>query len=251
MSFANDLAVLYHLAFAPIRGQDHRERLESFYAGQARGYDAFRAHLLHGRRELYERIPIPKGGVWVEMGGGTGAALEFLGPRIAELASVHIVDLSQSLLDIARKRAERHGWTNVSFWQEDATAFDLPLSVMRSGERRADVVTFSYSLTMIPDWFAAVDNARQLLKPGGLLAAVDFFVARKYPAAGHQRHSWWTRTFWPAWLGLDNVVPSPDHIPYLRRRFQTMHFAEHWARMKYFPLFRVPYYQFLGVKPVQ
>jgi S-adenosylmethionine-diacylgycerolhomoserine-N-methlytransferase len=238
MSFVSDLKILYHLALAPIKGRDHQERLDSFYAGQARGYDSFRAHLLKGRQELFEQIDVPQGGVWVEMGGGTAANLEYLGERLERLKAVHVVDLSSSLLEVARERIAANGWSNVRTRQEDVTQFELPAG--------ADVVTFSYSLTMIPDWFAALENALKILKPGGTLAVVDFHVSRKYPAEGRRRHSWLTRTFWPAWLGLDNVFPSPDHLPYLERHLQTRHISEHRARMRYFPLFSVPYYLFIG-----
>ena len=50
----------------------------------------------------------------------------------------------------------------------DATRFRPP-------EGAADVVTFSYSLTMIPDWFAALENAAAMLKPGGTIGVVDFY----------------------------------------------------------------------------
>jgi S-adenosylmethionine-diacylgycerolhomoserine-N-methlytransferase len=239
MSFASDLKILYHLAVAPIRGGDHRERLDSFYSGQAHGYDAFRAHLLKGRQELYEQLAVPEGGTWIEMGGGTASNLEYLGDRLNRLNDVHVVDLSNSLLEIARERIAAKGWANVSTHQEDVTLFEL-------AGKKADVITFSYSLTMIPDWFAALENARKLLKPGGTMAVVDFYIARKYPAPGLHRHSWLTRTFWPAWLGLDNVFPSPDHVPYLHHAFEPTLFSEHRARMRYFPLARVPYYLFVG-----
>ena len=34
---------------------------------------------------------------------------------------------------------------------------------------------------MIPDWFAAVDHAWRLLRPGGTIGVVDFYVGRKHP----------------------------------------------------------------------
>ena len=55
-----------------------------------------------------------------------------------------------------------------------------------------DVVTFSYSLTMIPDWFLAVDHAWRLLRPGGTIGVVDFYVSRKHPDPGWRRHPWST-----------------------------------------------------------
>jgi S-adenosylmethionine-diacylgycerolhomoserine-N-methlytransferase len=103
---------------------------------------------------------------------------------------------------------------------------------------------------MIPDWFAAVDQARRLLKPGGTLGVVDFYVSRKYPAPSHRRHSWFTRAFWPVWLASDNDFPNADHVPNLHRHFEPVSFHEEWTRMRYFPLVRVPRYRFVGRKPL-
>ena len=241
MSIAHDLKILYHLTLAPIRGRTHQERLESFYAKQAEDYDAFRARLLQGRRELYERLPIPQNGIWIEMGGGTGANLEFLGTRVRLLKQIHIVDLSPSLLQIASKRIAEHGWTNVRLHQADATTF--------AAAEPADVITFSYSLTMIPDWFTALENAARLLKPDGVLGVADFFVARKHPVAGFGQHSWWARTFWPTWFALDNVHLNADHVPYLHQHFEPCYYNENRVTVPYVPFVRVPVYQFIGRTP--
>jgi S-adenosylmethionine-diacylgycerolhomoserine-N-methlytransferase len=146
------------------------------------------------------------------------------------------------LLNIARQRIERRGWTNVETVQADVTTFVPP-------EVQVDLVTFSYSLTMIPDWFVAMDHALRLLRPGGHIGVVDFYVSRKYPREGHRRHRWFTRSSWPVWMALDNVFPDADHVPYLHYRFQPRHFSEHLARMRYLPFTRVPYYLFIGQKP--
>src|SRR4029453_18006789 len=82
MSLQSELKVLYHLMLAPIRGRSQAERLESFYRGQAVGDDTFRQRLLHGRQQLWTTLPLPDGGVWADMGGGTGANLAYLGESI-------------------------------------------------------------------------------------------------------------------------------------------------------------------------
>lgn len=243
MGLASDLKVLYHVAVKPIRGNSHADRLESFYSGQAEAYDDFRRRLLAGREAMYQAIDPPEDAVWIDMGGGTGANLECLGDRLADIGKVYLVDLSSSLLKVARGRIEERGWQNVEAVEADATRF-------RPSEGTADVVTFSYSLTMIPDWFAALENACALLKPGGQIGVVDFFVSRKYPADDLKRHSWLTRTFWPMWFMQDNVFLSPDHVPYLHRRFEKIDFADARNRVPYVPLMRVPYYRFIGRKPL-
>ena len=113
MSVTSDLRILRHMVFGRIRGGTHSERLESYYSAQAADYDDFRRRLLSGRQELFSTLPIPPGGRWLDMGGGTGANLEHLAPRLSQMSEVTIVDLSESLLNVARKRIADRRWTIV------------------------------------------------------------------------------------------------------------------------------------------
>lgn len=239
----NDLRTLWHLLFHRVRGNTHAERLESFYTGQAEGYDNFRSRLLHGRKELIEQIPFAPQTVWVDLGAGTGENLMHAGPHVQALQKLHLVDLTPSLLRVAQQRIEAEQLTNVQTHCTDATAFDLP-------DNSVDVVTFSYSLTMIPDWFAAIQNAVRMLRPGGTLAVVDFYVSRKFAADGHRQHGGLRRTFWSHWFAADNVFLNGDHAAMLHRETQVKQFSEHAGRVPYLPFIRAPYYLFLGTKPV-
>ena len=241
MAIWSDLRVLYHMALKPVRGKSHADRLESFYAGQAESYDDFRRRLLKGREELWRELELPEDGVWVDMGGGTGSNLEYVGEKLSRLRKVYIVDLSPSLLRVARQRIESRGWNNVEAVEADATRFRPP-------EGHCDLVTFSYSLTMIPDWFAALEHVHDILQPGGQIGAVDFFVARKHVSVGMTKQGWLTRTGWPIWFASDNVFLSPDHVPYLHSHFEPIAFHEHRGKVPYVPFFRVPYYTFVGRK---
>jgi S-adenosylmethionine-diacylgycerolhomoserine-N-methlytransferase len=242
MSLLAELKTLYHLALRPVRGRTHADRLESFYAGQAAQYDQFRRRLLRGRQELWSQLsPFAQGAVWVDLGGGTGANLEYFGESILRLSRIYVVDLSPSLLAVARQRVRDMRWQNVEIVEADATTF-------QPSEGHVDIVTFSYSLTMIPDWFAALENAWHLLKKGGHIGVVDFYVSRKHAVAGRVRHGWLTRHGWPLWFAADNVFLSPDHVPYLHRHFVAQHFAECRAKVPYLPWVRVPYYIFVGRK---
>ena len=111
-----------------------------------------------------------------------------------------------------------------------------------------DAVYLSYSLSMIPDWFDAIDNALRILRPGGVIGVVDFHVSRRDPAAGRVRHGLIARAFWRAWFERDGVFPSPDHLPYLSRRFDAMVVREGSAAVPYLSGVRVPWYLFVGRK---
>ncbi len=237
---ARDLKVLYHLV-KPTEGDTHQERLENFYRGQATGYDRFRQRLLSGREQLYRSLTEYDGKQWVDLGGGTGVNFEAIGDRLSQFGKIYIVDLCPSLLEVARERKADRGWTNVEVIEADVTQFLPP-------EGAADIVTFSYSLTMIPDWFAAIEQAYKIIKPGGIVGVVDFYVSRKHPPDGWQKNSFFDRTFWPILFASDNVFLSPDRVHFLHHYFQPISFTENMARIPFLPGLKVPYYTFIGQK---
>lgn len=233
-----DLGVLLRLLRGMPRGATHAQSLDAFYAAQSGDYDRFRERLLRGRAELVAALPLPPRARIVELGGGTGRNVEFLGARLADVASYTVVDLCEPLLARARERAKAipqlhavHG--DATRWQPDALV---------------DAVILSYALTMIPDWRAALANACAMLKPGGVLGVVDFYVSPRRADVGMTQHGAFTRAFWPRWFAHDGVHPNADHLPALRALLPQNACVEARAPVPYLPLARVPYYRFLGRK---
>jgi S-adenosylmethionine-diacylgycerolhomoserine-N-methlytransferase len=238
MSPLAEARVLFALARGTSRTGSHAEQLQRFYAPQAETYDAFRERLLHGRRELVDLLPAAARDRVVELGAGTGRNLEFFGPRLEQLARVEAVDLCPALLDVARCRWAR--LSNVRVVEADATRY-VP-------SREADVVYFSYALTMIPDWRAAVDNALAMLRPGGVLGVVDFHLPAAYDNEGRLSRRARANRFWRAWFAHDGVRLSQEHLPYLRSRLAVEVCLERAGPVPYLPWLRVPYYILVGRK---
>ncbi|MGQ9590169.1 MAG: class I SAM-dependent methyltransferase [Planctomycetota bacterium] len=238
-----DLKTLWVMVRGARGSGSHGERMEKLYREQARDYDQFRERSLHGREDLLDLLDLPPGARVVEMGGGTGWNVERFGERLRTFDRVTIVDLCGPLIEIAKERCSRHRWTNVGVAQADATVW------RPEDGRPVDAVYFSYSLTMIPDWFRAVDNAIAILRPGGLLGVVDFYVSRKHPAEGFRRHRALARAFWRWWFGHNDVFPSPDHIPYLEWKLRRRHLSERFGKVPYLPFLRAPHYIYVGEKP--
>lgn len=234
-----DAGILFHLLRGQRREGTHAERLQAFYAPQAARYDAFRERLLQGRRELIESVELQPGARVVELGGGTGRNLSFFGERLAACAEVTLVDLCPALLEQARRRTA--GLPNVSLVEADATTWQPPQPV--------DLVYFSYALSMIPDWRAAIDNALAMLAPGGTLAVVDFHVSGSAPAPGRLRHGAFTRNFWPRWFAHDGVRVDPETLAYLDRRLPHNRCHECRAKVPYLLGLSVPYFRFTASLP--
>ena len=147
--------------------------------------------------------------IWVDIGGGTGWNIEAM-QQFLDVSNffetVYLVDLSPSLCEVARKRFARLGWANVTVICRDARLFDL-------SKNKANLITMSYSLSMIPDYYSVVDSMTSLLDPNGIIGVIDFYVqstvetsGRNYMGGSLQRHvNWLGRSFWRAWFDLDRV----------------------------------------------
>lgn len=237
-----NLVTLISMLRGPGSSTSHKGRIERLFGPMAADYDSFRRRYLHGRRELMEHFEIPQGGRLVELGGGTGRNLEFLGERLKLLSSARVVDICTPLLEVARERHRRLGWDNVELVEGDATCWQPP-----EGEQ-VDVAFFSYSLTMMPDWYLALENALAMLKPGGQLGVVDFYFSRKRPSNGDRHHAFFHRYFWRLWFSHVDVFLSHDHLPYLQQHTERVYLHEGMGSVPYVPLLKAPYFAFIGRK---
>jgi len=235
---ANDARILLRLLLGQPKHGSHAERLQAFYAPQAHDYDRFRERLLQGREALLRRLDPAPGSRVLELGAGTGSNLMYFGSRLAELANVELVDLCPALLEQARARTRN--MANVRVIEGNATRY--------RPETPPDCVYFSYSLTMIPDWRAAILNAIEMLPPGGRLGVVDFYVSDAAGGPGNVRHGRLARLFWPRWFAHDGVRPTPEHLRLLRELLPNHQLQEQLAPVPYLPGMRVPYYVFVGHK---
>lgn len=219
----------------------HAARLDAFYKPQAEYYDHLRRRMLHGREQLLDVLAPPPGSRVVELGAGTGAMLDLWGARASRFASLELVDICPSLLHQARRRA-RH-MPNVRVIEADATDY--------APAQPVDCVYFSYALTMIPDWLRALTNALTMLKPGGTLGVVDFYVAGAEDGAAQAVQCALERWFWTHWFGHDQVHLSPLHLSALRATTDRPHQQESRGSLPYLPWLRAPYYIFAGAKPAR
>jgi demethylmenaquinone methyltransferase/2-methoxy-6-polyprenyl-1,4-benzoquinol methylase len=191
------------------------ESVRQVYRRRARRYD-LTSHLygLLGyrldayRREGIRELALRPGCTVVEIGCGTGANLELLRDGVGNSGHVIGVDLTDAMLELARARVARHGWTNVELVLADAEAFLFP--------DRVDAVFSSYALTLVPGFDAVVRNAARALVPGGRMVVVDFKAPER----------------WPRWL-LRAIVPllRPFAVTLaLAQRHPWESIAKHFAR---------------------
>jgi S-adenosylmethionine-diacylgycerolhomoserine-N-methlytransferase len=145
--------------------------MDQMYRRQRHFYDFTRKYYLFGRDRLIEGLAPPRGARVLEVGCGTARNL-VLAARAWPAARFYGIDISSEMLMTARHRVQRTGLSQrIELSMGDATRFDPALLF---GVPSFSRIVFSYSLSMIPDWRAALSQAVLWLAPDGELHIVDF-----------------------------------------------------------------------------
>lgn len=197
---------------------DHGARMDGIYRTQRHIYDATRKYYLLGRDRLIRSLDAQPGCSVLEIGCGTGrnliaAAKAWPGAHFCGL------DISAAMLETASEAVVRRDLgSRVALAQADATRFDAGRCF---GRERFDRIFLSYTLSMIPGWELAIDEAADALAPGGAMHIVDFGQQEGLPAA--------FRNGLFAWLAHFHVQPRGDLRPVLedvaQRRRMTLEFT--------------------------
>ncbi len=186
----------------------HQIQMDRIYKLQRHFYDLTRKYYLFGRDRLLKQlasVTAPSGAPRIlEMGCGTGRNLIRLA-RMIPAADLYGIDASPAMLDVAKKKIDRAGFSDrirlaaVLAENTSPATFALP--------QPFDSVFFSYSLSMIPTWQSALQAAMDSMRTGGELYVVDFWDATGLPEPA--------RKLLFAWLRLFHVHYRPELIDYL------------------------------------
>ena len=177
----------------------HKASMDRMYRYQRHIYDATRACYLLGRDKMIADLKPPEGGLVLEIGCGTGRNLVQAALRYPNSRFVGI-DISDEMLKSARSALQRHGLDKrVSLLQADAG--NLRSSLAKPGQG-FDRIFFSYTLSMIPVWQEALQQARDYLRPSGQMHIVDFGQGQGLPD--------WSIIILRKWLDKFGVHPRDD-----------------------------------------
>jgi demethylmenaquinone methyltransferase/2-methoxy-6-polyprenyl-1,4-benzoquinol methylase len=172
------------------------------FSGLPRRYDLLAEILSFGqngrwRNELVAQIASGRPAKILDVATGTAGVAMALARRTG--GEVTGVDLTESMLARGQERVRAAGLEHRVTLQA-ARAEDLPFP-----DESFDAVSFTYLLRYVQDPAATLRELARVLRPGGVLASLDFYV----PPAHAWRAAWWlyTRIGLPA-AGL--VLGGPE-----------------------------------------
>lgn len=182
---------------APSQSADQRAAMDRMYRLTRHVYDLTRKPYLIGRDRMIAGLDVPLSGRVLEMGCGTARNLIAVGRRHRG-SRLYGFDISREMLKTAEGNVRRSGLA-IALAEGDACRFD---AVAAFGVARFDRVYFSYTLSMIPDWRAALAHGLTLVADGGTLSVVDFGFCEGLGAPA--------RALLHGWLGLFHVTPRRE-----------------------------------------
>jgi S-adenosylmethionine-diacylgycerolhomoserine-N-methlytransferase len=218
--------------------------MTNYYKVQSHFYDCTRWAFLYGRKRLIETLDIREGERVVEIGCGTGANFSAIQRGLRNTGELIGIDCSGPMLRKAEQRAEHNGWTNVRL-------VDLEYGKESVTQGQADVVLFSYSLSMVEDWKRALSCARSELRPGGRAGVLDFCAKRKRArsvsatarnieqGAQPQGKAVNSSNWFTQWLAMNHVQADRPYQEELNKLFEERTYMRHdaWAGLWSFYLF--------------
>lgn len=153
------------------------QELVGLYRRRAKHYDfTANCYYLVGFREWAYRekavnaLALKRGDTVVEIGCGTGLNFALLHDAVGQEGKIIGVDLTDSMLSVARERIRERGWSNVELVQSDAGLFDFPSQV--------NGVISTFAITLMPRYEDVIRASSEALLPCGRFVILDF----KFPS---------------------------------------------------------------------
>lgn len=127
--------------------------------------------LYRWRRRLIARLDLSSGATVLDVGCGTGNNFPLIQQSVGAHGRIIGVDYSSGMLERARDRCCRAGWSNVTLLQDDSARLEKVSD-------EVDATVSAWCLGIVHDLAEALCRITEVTRPGGRIAIMDFDRAR-------------------------------------------------------------------------
>lgn len=152
----------------------YREYTRKTWNETAEAYQVWMRNLAPFREALVGRLAPRSGERVLDLGTGPGEPALTIGRKVGPTGHVFGVDLSEAMIDLARRTAEAQGLRNVEFRPMDCTTLEFP-------DGSFDAVTSSFGFQIFTDPEKAAREAHRVLRPGGRIAVSVWSTGDRVP----------------------------------------------------------------------
>lgn len=153
----------------------------NFYNKFSNIYDLISAKSYYAKpRELaVELLDLNEGNRVLSVACGTGQNFEIFQKYLKGSGQIVGIDLSQGMLSKAKNKIEKNNWNNVNVIE--CNAENVSIATINSGIDNSQITQFDSAicelgLTAIPNWEGTIDNMLKLVKLGGKIVIMDWYM---------------------------------------------------------------------------
>jgi SAM-dependent methyltransferase len=127
---------------------------------------------------------LTKGQVVLDLGSGGGIDVILSARRVGATGKAYGLDMTDEMLDLARRNAQTANVSNVEFLKGHIEAVPLP-------DASIDVIISNCVINLSPDKDATLAEAFRVLRSGGRFAVSDIVLSRALPPATQRNLELW------------------------------------------------------------
>lgn len=127
---------------------------------------------------------LEEGEVVLDLGSGGGIDVLLSARRVGPTGKAYGLDMTDEMLELARRNAQEAGATNVEFFKGDIERIPLP-------DESVDVIISNCVINLAADKEKVIREAFRVLKPGGRFAVSDVVVRGDVPSEVRRSMELW------------------------------------------------------------
>ncbi|MDH7602510.1 MAG: bifunctional demethylmenaquinone methyltransferase/2-methoxy-6-polyprenyl-1,4-benzoquinol methylase UbiE [Armatimonadota bacterium] len=208
----------------PTCGPAGEHHVENLFSSIASRYDLINSVLSLGRHKDWRRFAVSligpsQGDRALDVCCGTGDFAIELARAVGWQGAVKAIDCSEPMLEIARRKAEQAGLSQIEFIKGDARC--LPFA-----DNTFDCAVVGFGLRNIPNFDEAIAEMKRVVRPGGKVLSLEIFGLR-----GH-----WCSALWKLYFGTIGPIlarilgGNTEAYRYLPQSVEYFATAEQMAR---------------------
>lgn len=163
---------------------DKQERATKYYNKFSRVYDIFspKAYYHKARNYAVKELGLQPGQTVLNVPCGTGQNFEYFQEYLQDTGLILGVDISPGMLEKAETKVQHNDWKNIQLinqdvrkvdqkWLEELSKNELPVTI--------DAIICDLGLSGFPDWQQVIDKFLTLLRPGGKIVIMDWYMEKR------------------------------------------------------------------------
>jgi len=124
------------------------------------------------RKKAVDALALKPGETVVELCCGTGLNFALLEEAVGTTGKIIGVDITDSMLSVAREKIRKNGWSNIELIQSDAAIFRFPAEV--------NGIISTFALPLVPEYESVIRAGSEALAVGGRFVILDFRIAANW-----------------------------------------------------------------------